>query len=194
MSQPLQYNKNCGFLTGKLLVAMPYLEDQRFHHTVIYICGHDETGAMGLIINKRLHSVTFKDLLEQIKIDYTSDLIDGPLNYGGPTEVGKGFVIHTLDYLAKSSVTINDTFALTATLEILRAISLNKGPQNALVALGYVSWNALQLESEIQQNGWLVIDAEEDIIFSQDVEHIWHNAMASIGVKPGHLAAEVGHA
>lgn len=194
MSEPLQYNKEPGFLTGKLLIAMPYLEDQRFYHSVIYICGHDETGSMGLIINKRLHSVTFKDLLDQIKMDYNSDLVDGPLNYGGPAEVGRGFVLHTTDYLAEASTSINETLALTATLEILRAISLNRGPRHALVALGYVSWGALQLEAEIQNSGWLVIDADEELIFKEDADHIWQNAMASIGVDPLHITSDRGHA
>lgn len=194
MPESLRYNKDHGFLTGKLLVATPYLEDQRFQHSVIYICGHDQTGSMGLIINKRLQSVTFKDLLEQLDMEYAPDFIDTPLNYGGPTEVGKGFVLHTMDYLAQASITINDIFALTATVEILRAISLNRGPRQALMALGYVSWGAMQLEAEIQNNGWIAIDAEEDLIFAKDIDHMWHRAMASIGVNPNHIAADIGHA
>lgn len=194
MSQALQYDQSHGYLTGKLLVAMPYLQDQRFHHSVIYICGHDESGAMGLIINKQLTSVSFKDLLDQIKIKYDLSAPDGPIYYGGPVEVGRGFVLHTIDYLADASVTINNNFALTATFEILRAISERHGPRNALVALGYVSWSASQLEAEIQNNDWLVIDAHEDIIFDKNHETIWHNAMASIGVNPSYLITETGHA
>lgn len=194
MSQPLQYDQNHGYLTGKLLVAMPYLQDQQFHHSVIYICGHDESGAMGLIINKQLTSVSFKDLLDQIKIEHDLSGPDGPIYYGGPVEVGRGFVLHTIDYLADASVTINNNFALTATLEVLRAISQCHGPRNALVALGYVGWAAGQLETEIQNNGWLVIEAHEDIIFDKNHESIWQNAMASIGVNPSYIMTEMGHA
>jgi putative transcriptional regulator len=194
MSQALQYDQNHGYLTGKLLVAMPYIQDQRFYHAVIYICGHDESGAMGLIINKQLASVGFKDLLDQIKIEHDVSTPDAPIYYGGPVEVGRGFVLHTIDYLAEASVTINNNFALTATLEILRAISQLHGPRNALVALGYVGWTADQLETEIQNNDWLVIDAHEDIIFNKNHELIWQNAMASIGVNPSYIITETGHA
>lgn len=194
MPEALQYDQTHGYLTGKLLIATPYLQDQRFHHSVIYICGHDETGAMGLIINKPLSSVSFKDLLDQIKIDYDKDCPDGPIHYGEPVEVGRGFVLHTIDYLAEASVTINNNFALTATLEALRAISQRHGPRNALVALGYVSWNTSQLENEIQNNNWLVMEAHEDLIFNKNHEEVWHHAMTAIGINPTHLAADIGHA
>lgn len=194
MVETLQYSQQHGFLTGKLLVAMPYLKDQRFHHSVIYICGHDENGSMGLIVNKPLNSVNFHDLLEQVQIDYDENSPNGLIHYGGPVEVGRGFVLHTNDYLATASVAINNNFAFTATVEILRAISNNQGPRNALVALGYVSWGAMELEAEIQNNGWLVIEAHENLIFNKGYEDIWHHAMASIGIDPLRLVFDVGHA
>lgn len=176
------------------MVAMPYLQDQRFHHSVIYMCGHDESGAMGLIINKPLTSVSFKDLLAQLNVPYEESAPDGAIHYGGPVEVGRGFVLHTIDYLADASVTINNNFALTATLEILRAISQQKGPRNALVALGYVSWSAGQLEAEIQNNNWVVIEAHENLVFTHEPETIWHQALASIGVNPSYITTDIGHA
>lgn len=195
MPESLQYDQKRGYLTGKLLVATPYLQDKRFHHSVIYICGHDETGAMGLIVNKPLASVGFKDLLDQIKIDYDNTTCpNGSIHYGGPVEVGRGFVLHTVDYLAEASVTINNSFALTATVEVLRAISQRHGPRNALVALGYVSWNTSQLETEIQNNDWIVMEAHEDLVFNTNHEHIWQHAMAAIGINPNHLTSDIGHA
>lgn len=194
MPQSLQYDRKHGYLTGKLLVATPYLQEQRFHHSVIYVCGHDESGAMGLIVNKPLVSVSFKDLLDQIKIDYDNNCPDGPIHYGGPVEVGRGFVLHTVDYLAKASVTINNNFALTATLEVLKSISRCHGPRNALIALGYVSWETSKLENEIQNNDWIVIEAHEDLIFNKDQDHIWQHAMTSIGINPTHLTYDTGHA
>ncbi|HXF90601.1 MAG TPA: YqgE/AlgH family protein, partial [Candidatus Nitrosotenuis sp.] len=112
-----------GFLTGKLLIAMPHLPDPRFNQAVIYICGHDETGAMGLIVNKPLATVTFKELIEQMDIPVLADTPNFPIHYGGPIEIGRGFVLHSTDYLTETSVIINEEFALTATLEILRAMS-----------------------------------------------------------------------
>lgn len=183
-----------GFLTGKLLIAMPFLEDHRFQETVIYICGHDETGAMGLIINKPLSSVSFKDILLQMDLEINSSLPDIAIHYGGPVEIGRGFVLHTADYLAESSVIISDNFALTATLEILRAISNHRGPQQAILGLGYVGWGAYQLETEIQNNGWLVVDAKPEIVFNPVIESTWHDAMASIGVNPKNIHIDFGHA
>lgn len=194
MPKSRQYDQVCGYLTGKLLIATPYLQDQRFYHSVIYICGHDETGAMGFIINKPLVSVTFKDLLDQIKINHDDNCPDGPIHYGGPVEVGRGFVLHTVDYLAEASIMINNYFALTATLEVLRAISQCQGPRNALIALGYVSWNTSQLETEIQNNNWLVMDANEELVFDRNYENMWSHVMNTMGINPTHLTAETGHA
>ncbi len=183
-----------GFLTGKLLIAMPYLPDPRFSQSVIYMCGHDETGAMGLIINKPLLTVTFKELVEQMDIPVLSDTPDFPVHYGGPIEIGRGFVLHTTDYLTESSVIINGDFALTATLEILRAMSTHRGPIQALLALGYVGWSELQVEKEIQDNGWIVIDATPDLVFKQDFDDLWRFAMSSIGVDPDNISLDIGHA
>lgn len=194
MSHLLPSSAQPGYLTGKLLIAMPYMQDQRFHQSVIYVCGHDETGGMGLIVNKPLVSVNFKDLLAQVEMNYDSFTPNGPIHYGGPVEVGRGFVLHTVDYLADASVTINDNLALTATLQILRAIAERRGPRNALVALGYVGWNAGQLETELQNNSWLVINAHENLIFHPDSSAIWQQALNSIGINPAFITQSGGHA
>lgn len=183
-----------GFLTGKLLIAMPYLPDPRFNQSVIYICGHDDTGAMGLIINKPLLTVTFKELVEQMDISVMSETPNFPVHYGGPIEIGRGFVLHTTDYLTETSVIINEEFALTATLEILRAMSTQRGPIQGLLALGYVGWSEMQVEKEIQENGWIVIDANPDLVFKQDFEDMWRFAMSSIGVNPDIISLDIGHA
>lgn len=194
IKQADEYKVERGYLTGKLLIAMPYAQDTRFYKTVIYVCGHDDSGAMGLIINKPLATVSFKELLMQMEIDIDNNLPNVPIHYGGPVEVGRGFVLHTADYLAESSVIINDNFALTATLEILRAISHQRGPDKAILALGYVGWGAFQLETEVQNNGWLLIDATPEIVFNSAIEGIWEAAMASIGVNPTSLNIDSGHA
>lgn len=183
-----------GFLTGKILIAMPYLQDPRFSQSVIYICGHDDTGAMGLIINKPLLTVTFKELLEQMDIPVMADSPNFPVHYGGPIEIGRGFVLHTTDYLTETSVIINGDFALTATLEVLRAMSHNRGPVQGLLALGYVGWSEMQVEKEIQDNGWIVIDATPDLVFNQDFDEMWRLAMSSIGVNPDIISLDIGHA
>lgn len=183
-----------GFLTGKLLVAMPHIDSPYYEQAVIYVCGHDETGAMGIMVNKPLLTVTFTDLLEQLEIDCPDDAPELPIYYGGPVEVGRGFVLHTADYMVDSSTIIDSNLALTATLDILRATAIHHGPQSAIMALGYVGWGAFQLEQEIHSNMWIVIDGDVDLIFEKDIGRIWETAMASIGITPSRIAIECGHA
>jgi putative transcriptional regulator len=181
-------------LTGKLLIAMPFLSDPRFSHTVIYICGHDAQGAMGLIINKGLPTVTFEELLAQMEVDISVVENQIPIHYGGPVEIGRGFVLHSTDYLSESTVMIENGFAMTATFDILRAMATNEGPQQSLLALGYVGWGSGQLEHEIQENGWLTIDATAELIFGSDLENKWRQALATLGIDPAGLSFEIGHA
>ena len=181
-------------LTGKLLVAMPFLPDPRFSHAVIYICGHDEDGAMGLIINKGLPAVTFEELLSQMEVDVNAIDNQVPIHYGAPVEIGRGFVLHSSDYLSESTVIIENGFAMTATLDILRALAVNEGPNQSILALGYVGWGAGQLENEIQENGWLTIDATPELIFGSNLENKWREALATLGIDPAGLSFEIGHA
>lgn len=188
---PLQADYN---LTGKILIAMPFLPDPRFTHAVIYVCGHDAQGAMGLIVNKGLPAVSFEELLAQMNVDVSAVTSKVPVHYGGPVEVGRGFVLHSSDYSAESTVLIENGFAMTATLDILRAIAVNEGPRDILLALGYVGWGAGQLEHEIQENGWLTIEADPALIFDHDLEGKWRQALATLGIDPAVLSFEIGHA
>lgn len=181
-------------LTGKVLVAMPFLSDPRFTHAVIYVCGHDAQGAMGLIVNKGLPTVTFEELLAQMSVDVSHIAAQIPIHYGGPVEVGRGFVLHSSDYASESTVLIESGFAMTATLDILRAIAHNEGPRDIFLALGYVGWGSGQLEQEIQENGWLTIEANPDLIFGRDLEGKWRQALATLGIDPAVLSLEIGHA
>lgn len=181
-------------LTGKVLVAMPFLSDPRFTHAVIYVCGHDAQGAMGLIVNKGLPTVSFEELLAQMNVDVSHIAAQVPVHYGGPVEVGRGFVLHSSDYTSESTVLIENGFAMTATLDILRAIAHNEGPRDILLALGYVGWGSGQLEHEIQENGWLTIEANSDLIFGRDLEGKWRQALATLGIDPAVLSLEIGHA
>ena len=181
-------------LTGKLLIAMPFLPDPRFSHAVIYVCGHDSQGAMGLIVNKGLPAVTFEELLAQMEVDISVVKNQVPIHYGGPVEVGRGFVLHSSDYVSESTVLIENGFAMTATLDILRAMAINEGPRETLLALGYVGWSSGQLEHEIQENGWLTIDASSELIFGIDLDNKWRQALATLGIDPAGLSFEVGHA
>ena len=189
----MTYDEN-PYLAGHLLIAMPNMPDDRFAKTVIYMCAHNEEGAMGLVINKPLESLSFPDLLEQLDIVPTS--VHQPINvhFGGPVESGRGFVLHTPDYVQEATMVVDDQVALTATVDILQAIASGIGPRKSLLALGYAGWGPGQLDSEILANGWMHVPADPDLIFNGTMEEKWERAMLKIGVDPRMLSEEAGHA
>lgn len=183
------------FMTGKLLVAMPSMEDPRFERSVIYMCTHNAERAMGLVINKPANHMTFPELLSQLNISPITRASDIAVHVGGPVETGRGFVLHSSDYRAPDSTqTVTPEISMTATLEILRSIAAGRGPQKALLALGYAAWGPGQLEEEILANGWLHCEPDEALLFDQDFETKWHRAIAKIGFQPHVLSGEAGHA
>lgn len=182
-------------LDGKLLIAMPGMGDPRFDKTLIYMCAHSEDGAMGLIVNKPAVDLQFSDLLEQLEIAPVESFRPIEVHFGGPVEHGRGFVLHSKDYIAEdSTLEVNDDFGMTATLDILEDISQGNGPDACLLALGYAGWGPGQLEDEIRANGWLTCDAEAELIFSNDNNTKWTAAIESLGIDPRLLSAEGGTA
>ena len=189
------------YLSGQLLIAMPGMQDPRFEKSVIYICAHNDEGAMGLLINRPIESLTFPELLEQLEITPPTDAshalgAEKPIRvlFGGPVEQARGFVLHSPDYLQDASMAVDENIALTATTDILKAIADGKGPTRCLLALGYAGWGPGQLDVEIKSNGWLNVDADEKLIFGTDLDDKWEQAMAKIGVDPLMLSDDVGHA
>tara|TARA_B100001939_G_scaffold347659_1_gene370007 strand:- start:9062 stop:9763 length:702 start_codon:yes stop_codon:yes gene_type:complete len=195
-----------GYLEGQLLIAMPGMTDPRFAHSVIYICSHNEDGAMGLAINRPTQHIDFPSLLDQLDIDpyqggnFTETTEIPPeiplpqLHAGGPVEVGRGFVLHSADYVQDSTLVISETIALTATVDILKAIARGRGPRHYLVILGYSGWGAGQLEYELQRNSWLTTEADEELVFCTEPDMKWPRAMAKLGVDVTMLSSEAGHA
>jgi putative transcriptional regulator len=190
-----------GYLDGQLLIAMPSMADPRFHRAVIYLCAHSEEGAMGLIINQRAAHITLPKLLEQLEITAgSSHPVATPsasmaVHCGGPVETSRGFVLHSSDYFAAdSTLPINESMCLTATVDILRAIAKGSGPNKAILALGYAGWAPGQLEHEIQSNGWLNCPADYDVVFDGDLENKYARALEVLGVHPSHLVGISGHA
>ncbi|MDG2204681.1 MAG: YqgE/AlgH family protein [Alphaproteobacteria bacterium] len=182
------------YLPGQLLIAMPSMTDPRFEKSVIYMCSHNSDGAMGLVINRAIDSLTFPELLEQLEIDSGSGGDQIRVLFGGPVEQARGFVLHSPDYLQDASLVVDDNVVLTATIDILRAIADGTGPNNCLLALGYAGWGAGQLDSEIKSNGWLSVDADEDLVFGCDLDEKWERAMTKIGIDPRMLSDAAGHA
>jgi putative transcriptional regulator len=190
------------YLDGQLLIAMPVMGDPRFERSVIYLCAHSAEGAMGIIVNRPAGSIDFPGLLVQLDIIKKTDQIKLPENAetlkvlkGGPVETGRGFVLHSSDFFIQdATLRIDNEICLTATVDILKAIAKGSGPKHAILALGYAGWAAGQLESEIQGNGWLHCDADPDLIFGGDVEEKYDRALRKIGIDPGMLSNEAGHA
>jgi putative transcriptional regulator len=192
-----------GYLDGQLLIAMPAMGDPRFSRSVIYLCAHSSEGAMGIIINQRAPNISFTELLEQLNIIVPSeDSISLPpslgtmaVHLGGPVETGRGFVLHSADYFkAESTLPIDESVCLTATIDILRDIAKGSGPDKALLALGYAGWAPGQLESEIHANGWLHCTADPELIFDPEVDRKYNRALGRIGIDPMRLVNDSGHA
>jgi len=185
-----------GYLTGQMLIAMPQMQDPRFARTVIYMCAHTADGAMGLVVNKLIDSVSFGELLEQLNIDRPggSKSPNIRVHFGGPVETGRGFVLHSADYAQEATLVIDDRIALTATVDILKAMAQGKGPHNSLLALGYAGWGPGQLDSEIQQNGWLCVPADDKLIFGSNLDSRWEDAMQKLGISIHMLSGEAGRA
>lgn len=182
-------------LCGKLLIAMPDMGDPRFDQSVVYLCAHSDEGAMGLIVNKPQPSVRFSHLLEQLGIEKSAEARDIRVHFGGPVEMTRGFVLHTSDYRSETgTLDVEDGIGMTATMDVLEDIARGKGPQTSMLALGYAGWGPGQLESEIQQNGWLMSDPRDDILFGRANEHKWTAALKVLGIDPLLLSSTGGHA
>lgn len=187
-------HKTQGYLAGQLLIAMPQMKDPRFARTVVYLCAHSAEGAMGLVINRLFDGLTFRELLEQLGIEMGAECEPIRVHLGGPVEGGRGFVLHSDDYMHDSSMLVQDGIALTATVDVLRALALGAGPEKSILALGYAGWSAGQLDAEIKENSWLNVPADAQLLFGSDLDHKWEEAIHKLGIDLSLLSAEAGHA
>ncbi|MGH1412675.1 MAG: YqgE/AlgH family protein [Pelagimonas sp.] len=182
-------------LTGHMLIAMPGMGDPRFDLSVVFMCDHSDDGAMGLIINKSSDELDMPTLLSQLSIDMKADLADHQVHFGGPVEMGRGFVLHTPDYKSLvTTVEVRDDIHMTATQDILEDLGAGEGPNKWIMALGYAGWGPGQLEGEIAANGWLVCESEPSIVFDRPDGEKWSAALETLGVGALALSAEGGRA
>lgn len=183
-----------GFLTAQMLIAMPTMADPRFQRTVIYLCAHSVEGAMGLVVNRLYDSISFVELLEQVGVETTGQERSIRVHEGGPVESGRGFVLHSADFVREGTMVVDDNVALTASVDILKAIAEGEGPRRSLLALGYSGWGPGQLENEFQSNGWLNAPADETLLFDDDLDRKWERAISKIGIDFNMLSGDSGHA
>jgi putative transcriptional regulator len=183
-----------GYLGGQVLIAMPSLQDPRFSRTVICLCAHSPDGAMGIVLNKPLEGLSFDELLKQLGLEPVPPQRRIRLFQGGPVEGGRGFVLHTRDWSNDQSLQVTDEVALTASVDILSAIAGGGGPRQGILALGYAGWGPGQLEDEIQANAWLSVHPDEALLFGENGDSKWLQAMAKLKVDPALLSGAAGHA
>jgi putative transcriptional regulator len=181
-------------LTGQVLIAMPTMQDPRFTHSVIYVCAHSDEGAMGIVFNRKLAAPSFEDLLKQLEVDPLPPARTIALCQGGPVDNARGFVLHTADWTSDGSLMVDDGMALTASLDVLKAIAGGGGPARGILALGYAGWGPGQLDSEIQQNSWLSAPADPGLLFDDDHDDKWRRALKKLRVDPLLLSPTAGRA
>ena len=182
------------YLEGQLLIAMPGMADPRFERSVIYMCAHSAAGAMGLVINRLVEYISFAELLTQLGIDPAPGGNEIRVHFGGPVEMSRGLVLHSSDYAQDVTMVVDESMALTASMDVLRAIASGEGPSRSLLALGYAGWAPGQLETEIQANGWLHGPADIEFVFDGDLDLKWRRSMEKIGFDVGQLSSAAGHA
>lgn len=181
------------FLSGQMLLAMPGIGDPRFEKAVIAVCSHDEHGALGIGVGRLAPRLGFHALLEQFEIP-VGEAPDAPVHLGGPVEPQRGFVLHSLDWGGQDTMEVDGRFALTNTIDVLRAIADGKGPNRWLAALGYAGWGEGQLDEEMTRHGWFSCQASEALLFDAPVEQRWTAGFKGAGVDPRLLSSSAGQA
>lgn len=188
-------------LAKQLLIAMPSMEDPNFSRTVTLICEHTQDGAMGIVVNQPT-TLLVDELLNNFEStdtdskqnDKKSTALHGPVYAGGPVQVDRGFILHDSDKQWESTHIIDNHLSLTTSEDILIAIAQGKGPENALVALGYAGWGAGQLEEEISANSWLTVPYDAQILFNTPIDQRWQSAATKLGIDVNLISSQAGHA
>lgn len=190
-------------LTNHFLIAMPGLRDELFGNSVVYLCQHNDQGALGLIINKP-GSINLAELFEKVELPLRrTDLEREPVFVGGPVQTERGFVLHEriaagdeegAGTVYASTLAIPGGLEMTTSRDVLEAFSSGAGPRRVLMSLGYSSWAQGQLESEIAENSWLTVAADPALIFETPVSDRYERALALLGLAPWMLSPVAGHA
>ncbi|WP_346838498.1 YqgE/AlgH family protein [Microbulbifer sp. SAOS-129_SWC] len=182
-----------GGLRGQFLLAMPGMEDPRFHQTIAFVCEHNRDGAMAIVINAP-SKVFWKEVFEQLSLEDFSLRGDEMVLLGGPVSPEQGFVLHGAGAVFDSTLEVNRDISLTASKDILESLAAGRGPDDVLLALGYSGWGPGQLEEELADNAWLTLPAEPEILFATPWEKRWQTAAARHGIDMGGLGSQAGHA
>jgi len=170
-------------LVGRFLVAAPSMPDERFQKSVVFVCKHDDDGALGIIVNNKVEDLPLGQVYKQLGIEVPKMTAETPVLFGGPVETSRGLVLHSADYKRDETMLIDGGLALTASLEILKDMAGGSGPRQAWLALGHSGWSPGQLDRELQDNAWLVVDGDPAIVFDTDLNAKWQRALDTLGGK-----------
>ena len=181
------------FLTGQFLLAMPGIGDPRFERAVIAMCAHDGEGALGIGISDTIGGLGLHDLLRQFEID-PGGAPDTPVLFGGPVEPRRGFVLHAPDWGGLDTIDVAGRWALSGTIDVLKAIAEGSGPSRWLVALGYAGWGEGQLDEELTRHGWFNTPGDTALLYDVDADDRWVKGFAGAGIDPRLLANSTGTA
>lgn len=181
------------FYSGQFLLALPGMQDERFDHSVIALCSHDEDGALGIAIGEEMDGLGLRDLLATFDIA-CPNMVDRPVLRGGPMEPRRGFVLHSLDWGGQEMLQVGGKWGLSGSLDILKAIAEGRGPKRYHVALGYAGWGPGQLEKEMAGDSWFLAQANADLLFNGSADTKWATAFAASGVDSAHLVGGAGSA
>ena len=181
------------FLTGQILLALPGIGDPRFERAVIAMCAHDGEGALGVGIGHEIEGLGLHDLLGQFEID-PGVAPDAPIHFGGPVEPQRGFVIHSTDWGGQDTIDVAGRWALSGTIDVLRAIADGTGPSRWIVALGYAGWSEGQLDDEMTRHGWFNVPGDAELLYDSNADLRWESSFARAGIDPRLLTPQGGTA
>jgi putative transcriptional regulator len=181
------------YLTGQFLLAMPGMGDPRFDHAVIAMCAHDANGALGVGLGATVEGLGFHDLLDQFEIGHGA-APNAPVHFGGPVEPRRGFVLHSLDWSGQDTIDVAGRWALSGTIDVLRAVAEGAGPSRWVVALGYAGWGEGQLDAELTRPGWFNVPGDDALLFDTTADARWSKGFAGAGIDPRLLVTGAGSA
>jgi len=181
---------------GHILISTPSMDNSDvFSQSIIYVCEHNEEGAMGIVINREIHDISLADLMKNMRIPLPKDMKEAKIHFGGPVDMDHGFILHSIeDFNSKHTIQINSHLGITGSTEIVKKMAKGEGPKKSIFALGYAGWGAGQLEEEILNNMWIIIEADDDILFNTSTDKKWEKALEKLGIDPTALSETSGHA